>query len=379
MATRKKQPAEPIPPEAAAAAAEGVVSAPLGSGFETEANSPFDDGYSIAAEEKALADFIAAGAVDEDDPLYDRYAELQERKERLGHARQKFEADRGADLGVSRSEARGIDGLGSLVDDDVDQMAIHTKEAYRLFMGRRRDPATHAAPITGGRRVASALRSLWLLTRGNNPYADWGLLRHEQVMVEMQQRLARETADAEALLQALQRKGLRFSVLRSARPRVLDLGFRSPYGYAISRLVADYDYFVRLQKTLSRKTLQSDDQTRAAIASVTRLARRIFNETTRFGNWLMREEVWKLSRNDFLPGADVEAKKRVRFVTEVFGVVPGDVFTGRLQPRHSQRHAQTTGAERGLLDAVAAGLETQADHAVEVEGKGEPESDANLV
>ena len=42
-----------------------------------------------------------------------------------------------------------------------------------MFMGRMREPGGEAAPIVGGKRVAAALRGLWLLTGNDNPYADW--------------------------------------------------------------------------------------------------------------------------------------------------------------------------------------------------------------
>lgn len=349
MATTK-----PNPADAQKAAAVPAVDGPTGSGFVTEEHSPFADGYSIAGEEAFLQQYMdEAGEVDEDDPMFDRWVELLERKDRIEQARREFEETKGAGRGVTRTEARGIDEIGSLVDDSADQMTIHTKEAYRMFMGRRYDPVNKNAAIVGGRRVASALRGLWTLTRNDNPYADWALVRHEQMIREVQKRLKRDTAQAEAQLKDLERKGLSFSVLKSSRPQVLNLGYRSPYGYAVSRLIVDYDYFVRLQKTLARKTLKSDDEARGAVSSVTRLVRRIFNETTRFSRWLLREEVMSLSRHDFLPDADEMSRKRVEFATGVFGTVPPEVFTAAIQPRHSRRWRQTTAAERKLLNDVA--------------------------
>lgn len=42
---------------------------------------------------------------------------------------------RGADAVVTNSEAQGIDDLGPLTNEGVDQMTIHTIEAHRLFRG----------------------------------------------------------------------------------------------------------------------------------------------------------------------------------------------------------------------------------------------------
>ena len=130
------------------------IPAPVGFAFATEPNSPFSDGYSIAKEEAALAEYMA-GPMSETDPLYDRYIELEDRKDRLERRKVEFDGRKGAESVVTRQEARAIDALGALVDEEVDQMTIHTKEAYRMFMGRTREPGKEAAPIIGGRRVAA--------------------------------------------------------------------------------------------------------------------------------------------------------------------------------------------------------------------------------
>jgi hypothetical protein len=179
----------------------------------------------------------------------------------------------------------------------------------------------------------------------------------------------------------LRKKGLNYSILQSAEPKVLNLGYRSPYGYAISQLVVEYDYFVRLQKTLARKNLRSDDQVRQAVTQMTRFIRRVFNETTRFDRWLGRDEVRALSRADFVPEAGADAAKRVEFASGVFGSVPSEVFTVKLQPRHSRRRLQITPAERQLLETVGKTLE-QSEQEPMQDGSpdaSEQEADAGLV
>lgn len=327
--------------------------------FSTEPNSPFQDGYSISGEESVLAEFLA-GDMPESDPLYDRYVELEDRKDRFERMQADFKTRRGADPLVMPKEFFSMLEVGNLVDTDVDQMSVHTKEAIRMFMGRTREPGKEAAPIIGGKRIAAALRNLWMLTANDNPYADWALLRHEESMQQVQRRLARESKEAMGVLEEQKRKGLTYSLLQSSQPQVLNLGFRSPYGYAVSSLIVDFDHYVRVQKTLARKNLRSDDQTRQSISEITRFIRRVFNETARFDRWLTREEVRGLCRADFVPEAggeaSVQAAKRLEFATEVFGAVPAEVFTTKLQPRHSRRRIQITAVERQLLQTVGARL-----------------------
>lgn len=306
-------------------------------GFLTEPHSPFADGYSVTAEREVLADLLESDNPDESDPRYPRLLLLEERERHLRQAEATHKLRMGAESVVTMQEALSMRQLGSLVDEDVDLMTLHTKEGYRLFMGRARDPQGSFAAIVGGKRIASALKSLWMLTGVDNPYADWALARHEQNLALMSDRLDRETKAGMTALEAMKRKGLSYALLISSVPKQLSLGFKSPYGYAIAELVVTYDYFIRVMKTLERKNLRSDDQVRQAIREMTRFIRRHFNETARFERWLLRPELKDLSRADFLPGAASEATKRVEAATAIFGPVPGDVFAGRIAPRHTRR------------------------------------------
>ncbi|MGB5857987.1 MAG: TIGR03761 family integrating conjugative element protein [Pseudomonas aeruginosa] len=330
--------------------APALIGGPLPSTFLTEPNSPFPDGYSIARERELLAPHIAEGL--EDKPigaLYDRYIELLDREDRVQTLKAEYERKMGADHEASREEAIGMRQMGRLVDDTVDQMEVHTLEAYRLFLGRRREPGTNAAPIIGGKKMGAVLRSLWLLTGRDNPYADWSLIRHEHAMKEVHAKLQKAIADAQALLAAQQKWGMTLSILRSEQPKVLNLGFRSPYGYAVMQLVGLYDFFIRLMKTLERKSLRTDEVVRQSIADVNRTIRRVWYETARFDRWLSREEIKDLCRSDFAEGIGEDAAKRAQFALEVFGAVPSDVFGCVLKPTHSRRHLRESPEERKFL------------------------------
>jgi hypothetical protein len=172
--------------------------------------------------------------------------------------------------------------------------------------------------------------------------------------------------------------GLKYSVLMSAEAKTVELGFRSPYGYAIAELVVTYDYFVRVMKTLGRKNLVSDQEERKRIQEITRMIRRRFNETARFERWLARPELCTLSRSDYLPGATEEAVKRVEAAAGIFGAVPAQIYSGELAPRHSRRREQMTDSDRKLLQAVSAELQ-RAEEGLDAAANDEAEADAKLV
>ena len=355
---RARPPSAPLPPTIAALASS--IPAPFATSakvvFETEEDSPFADGYSLTKERAALSDLIQADDPDESDPRYPRLVMYEERLRMFERMEEEYKLRAGAEKVVTVQEAIGLRALGSLVDEEQDTMTLHTKEAYRLFMGRARDPNGQYAQIVGGKRVAAALKSLWILSGNDNPYADWALLRHEELMQEFGRLLDHEVHRLNQKLEAQRARGLSYSILKSAEPKVNGLGFKSPYGYAISNLVVQYDYFIRLVKTLVRKDQLTDDQGRMSIRDVTRRIRAGFIETARFERLLLRPELRELSRTDFLPGVSEQAGKRVQAVQELFGPIPSDIYSGKHQPRHTRRRLKLGPQERALLDQVSAEL-----------------------
>jgi integrating conjugative element protein (TIGR03761 family) len=355
---------------------------PLASGaatrFATEPNSPFPDGYSIAGERAALTELGVTDWPDEGHPLYERYAVLDERTKQREQMEATWRARNGADALVSAGEATSMRQLGHLVSDGADQMTLHTKEAYRLFIGRAADPEKKLESIPGAKRLAHALRGLWQLTAFDNPYADWALVRHDHNIGEVLKQLESRTRDAQHSLDKVRSKGLNYTVLQSAEPKVLDLGFRSPYGYAVAELVVTYDYYVRLMKTLCRKNLISDKEEYSAIREITRTIRRHMHETNYFGRWLTTKELINLARADFLPTASDDSRKRQEAAAAIFGPVPSQIYAGTLAPRHTRRRQNLSGPEQKLLQQVSA--ELQAGEAeLEAEARGATEAAAGLL
>ena len=243
--------------------------------------------------------------------------------------------------------------LGLLADATPDTMTLHTKDAYRIFTGRPAGAEGKVPAIPGGRRFAAVLKSIWHLSANDNPYADWILIRMYGGLVAIRKHLDRTISSREEEIERLKRKGLAISVMGSRSPKTVELGFRSPYGYATAEAIVEFDYHVRMVKTLVQKDRLSDEEGRVAIRQVGRKLRALFLEPIRWERYLLREELRPLSRNDFLPGADESARKRVRAAVALFGEVPRKVFTGVDAPRHSQRRVKLSEAELRLLEQVS--------------------------
>ncbi len=247
--------------------------------------------------------------------------------------------------------------LGYLEDAIPDTMTLHTREAYRIFTGRAAEAAGKLPAIPGGRRFAAVLKSIWHLSANDNPYADWILIRMYAGLVAIRAHLGRVIKAREEAIELLRRKGLTLSVMGSRRPKTVELGFRSPYGYATAEAIVEFDYYVRMIKTLIHKDRLSDEEGRVAIRELGRELRALFAEPIRWERNLLREELRQLSRGDFLPGADELAHQRVRAVVALFGEVPRKVFTGAEAPRHTRRRVKLSEAELRLLEQTSLAAE----------------------
>ena len=316
--------------------------------FPVSADSPFADGYDIASERDALADLVASENPDPADPRWDRLIELLDRE---GELRKLHQPALAAAVAVQRASPAVK--LGQLGDATPDTMTLHTKDAYSLFTGQPGDSQTKSPPIPGGRRFAAVLKSIWHLSANDNPYADWALIRMYDAILAIRAQLAGVIAKREEGMELLKRKGLSISVMASRSPKTVELGFRSPYGYATAEAIVDYDYYVRMVKTLIHKDRMSDEEGRVAIRVVGRKMRALFHESIRWERNLLREELRQLSRADFLPSADATARQRVRAVVALFGEVPRKVFTAAEVPRHTRRRVKLTEAELRLLEQAS--------------------------
>jgi integrating conjugative element protein (TIGR03761 family) len=251
-------------------------------------------------------------------------------------------------------------GLGRLADAAPDTMSLHTREAYRLFLGQKADPERGLVAIVGARRFAAVLKSLWHLSANDNPYADWILIQTYAALTALRNQLANLSRSREEAIEALRRKGLSLSVMASRVPMAVELGFRSPYGYATAEVIVEFDYYVRIVKTLIHKDRLSDDEGRAAIRTIGRPLRALFLTPIRWERALLSEALRPLTRSDFLPGADEAAGKRVKAAVAVFGEVPRAVFTGAEAPRHSRRRVRLSDAELKLLEQASLGADSNA-------------------
>lgn len=273
---------------------------------------------------------------DINDPFFALFTQYEAWEESERKRRSNYKSSLGAEKSVPMQMAQRMWDIGRLESEGDDFMLIHTKDAMRLFIGRGEDPDGKVARIPGAKTVGTALRHMWFSSGGDNPYADWALLMAEQAIDERIRVLeaARETAMGR--IKQLEQQGLHLTVLRSANPVKMDLGFRSPYGFLIAHLVVVFDQFVRILKTLQARDIIGADESRLELRKELKPIRALFDQIQRQENLLQRPAFNGIKRADFA-STSLEVRQRINSINEAWPGLPEEILAGRLMPRHARR------------------------------------------
>lgn len=319
----------------------------------------FPDGYNLDRESVALKHLIDAEEIDVNDPLYPRYQVYQDRLQNWALLQAQHQDRAGAEPDVPTEQARRAAQMSPLVSDNEDSMTLHTLEAMRLFLGATPAPGEFRYGVPGGRRAATALRQLFLLSAQDNPYADLALIEVDERIEEIKTKLSLLERQHTSLLAKARERGLNYSVLAARNPQMVSLGYRSPYGYSISNLIVGLDYTVRVIKSTERRDLTTKAVVYQQLKGVKHLCRSLFEACIHSSRILTNENMRSLSRTDWVPGADAAAGLRIAAAKQLLGTVPQDVFTGERSPRHSLRRERLSARDRKVLQQIALGLNVE--------------------
>lgn len=270
----------------------------------------------------------------------------QDLKEEIGASAEKTRRERIEDE---------FNSIGRLESSAEDYMTLHTREAYQLFVGR----AGTQKRIVGATTAAAGLKNVWMLSGNDNPVADWVLVGATQSLNDLEVYIDEWTAKLTDRLAKAKEIGLELSVMSSATPLRLSLGYRSPYGYLISMVLVKLDYLVRLLRSLNGKASMSDDKMNEIRLEVTHRFRSLANQVTNSARSLIDDRMLALSRADWLSD-DEQAQKRVAFVNQAFGPIPVEIFNGSLAPTFGRRRVRLSADELRLLNDTAIEAERRA-------------------
>lgn len=296
--------------------------------FPTRKDSPFPDGYDLAAVIASIADLYHAENPDPTDPRYPTLSEVWEREEQLKQIvasrkrRQFAQSDVPDDLAAIRP--------GRLRQNASFQ--VHTLDAQRLWLGQV--PAEGRPGINGVARFANTLYFAFQLTAADNPLADWVLIRTEDEFKAIEAFMAAKMKVIDQLVQRRRERGFQIGVVSSDRPIQVEVNFGSPYGYKAVEIVLTFDLYVRWVRALEQTGMLPRPSAQALIQESRTRVRHTIEETVRY-HQLLTQAPGKTLTRAHLASDDAAIREMVSQIDKQLRVpIPDEVRSGRRRPEH---------------------------------------------
>lgn len=152
-------------------------------------------------------------------------------------------------------------------------LTLQTRHAGRLVKGR--PGSTDKPPITGLLGFANLLRVIWHGAIGDDPYADWWLVKVDQALVLATEEIAGTKAALDERLASTE--GLDIDAAASVKPTRVKLQFANPYAYRGAQLLAAYDGFARRVLSARYVGLLTRDESERLLHQAAKPIRRAFS------------------------------------------------------------------------------------------------------
>ncbi len=169
-------------------------------------------------------------------------------------------------------------------------MLLHTKQAHRLFYGRRRNEAENTHMVVGLIRFAANVSLCWKAAEEDDPYADLALLNIETAYNEAVKSLDETQNELAELLESM--NNIEINISQSIKPVEVFLSFSVPWGFRGANLLAKFDQIVKMGLSARHVGLLMDDESHRLLHSQRKLVRKVFTQSL---SWNQSG----VTRNDF--------------------------------------------------------------------------------
>lgn len=208
------------------------------------------------------------------------------------------------------------DGPGALRGEV--SLTLNTHQACNLFHGRRH-VENGPAGIPGLYRFANHLDQIAVGAGSDDPYADWTIMRIEDLMQGCEMLMAEFEDDVLGMLKNV--RGLQIGVASSIEPKVIELQLTSPYAHWGARLIGQYDALMTVILSARYVALLDEDVVVKTIQECSRAFRRFAHVAQDY-------------RFSGVTRVDVEQKTaRALEAAEKYGEVPEVILDGSFRPR----------------------------------------------
>ena len=199
-------------------------------------------------------------------------------------------------------------------------MTIHTRQAHRLFYGRRSDEKAGKAPITGLVRFANTVANIHNAASRDDPFADWTLCDLEARFESADTVIGKHTAHLASLLDA--NDGLKIGLHASVKPISIPLRFYAPLAWRGAQTLTKLDQLVLHALTARQVALMFEDDWKESVSRAARAVRQAYE-------WVNVWQYTGVTRDDLAANNAVARRALGIYQTSNRGVdIPADVLTG---------------------------------------------------
>lgn len=217
-------------------------------------------------------------------------------------------------------------------------LKLQSRAAAGLVTGR---PAVGSQPaIVGLLSFAAQLRDLWWAAAGDDPYADWWLIRIEERLAAAQDAIDSECRWLEVSLR--RHPTLTVQIGWSRRPVRFNLRFANPYAYRAAGLIGAFDRLARVLSTAEHVALISGETTHRLLGNAAAEVRRVL--TGAAGYQVMDLDRARLRADPALAEAARAA----------LGELPAEVLSGERRPALSPPPLRVATMDRTTAATAAA-------------------------
>ena len=238
------------------------------------------------------------------------------------------------DKNIDREQSRPTDRPGRLRGNY--SITLHTRQAQRLFLGRRKTDEKPA--IVGLTAFSSMMARVWDAAADDDPYADWFLLQAEQAIEDAQARIAVRQREVDARLRSRDR--VHIEVASSLSPVEMPLKFPTPFGYMGAYLIEEYDKLVLSLLTAVHVALLPREMAMSILAQTGRAIRRAFLVPT-------RHKLLGITRKDL----EMMTQRGAQAV-EAMGELPAEILEGGKRSRYAPAIRAPGGGEAPKVDLL---------------------------
>lgn len=162
------------------------------------------------------------------------------------------------------------------------KIILHTRQAHRLYHGRRRDSKNNIEPVTGLIRFAGQMNQIWLASGRDDPYADYFLFEIERAIESADETIKELVEGLEAKNEKLAQRGYRITLQESSQPIELSLKFAPEFTHKAALTLLEYDYLVRLVLSLRHAAILKREEANHYLFSAAARIRHAFEMSLRY-------------------------------------------------------------------------------------------------